>query len=401
MADLRTEFLGLPLANPILAAASAITNDVERLRRLEQAGIGGVVTKLVSPLRGRPFRSVVRPEGWFAYGDRRLTLEEGRALVSAAKAALRMPVIANVEGAGVDPASWAASARALEAAGADAIELHLTTPNPEAPDREQALDIVTVGEIPELAARLTAAVRGAVRVPILAKLTPKAPDLVAVARACLAAGATGLTTINAMRGLAPLDVGRLGRPAYPFMEAQALSAVLGPALAPFARRYTAEVARATGGAVSSSGGVMTARDVVERLLLGAGTVQLCSALYYRGLGVVREMLDGLAAHLDEHAVKSPRDLVGRGLSHFVPRSTIQSPDLVAVLTTARHCPDCPGPCVTRAEASCDAIGRAGPAPTIRVEACTGCSLCFWACPYQAIAMTPATPSDSPAVSAGR
>ena len=390
MADLRTEFIGLALPNPILAAASASTNELGRLRRLEQAGIGGVITKLVSPRRGDPFRSVVQEEAWFAYGDRRLTLAEGRSLVSAAKRALRVPVIANFEGVGAEPASWASVARELAAAGADALELHLTTPNPDAADREQALDIVTVGEVPELAARLTAAVRDAVRVPILAKLTPKAADVVAVARACLAAGAAGVTTINAMRGLAPLDVEHLGRPAYPFMDAQALSAVLGPALAPFARRYTAEVARVIGGGVSSCGGVMHTRDVLERLLLGAETVQLCSALYYRGLPVIREMLDGLARYLDERGMTSPRDLVGRALPGVVPRATIRSPALVAVLTTARHCADCPGPCVTRTEASCDAIARAGAAPVIRAEACTGCSLCHWVCPYHAIAMGPPT-----------
>jgi len=85
MADLRTEFIGLTLPNPILAAASASTNDLGRLRQLEEAGIGGVITKLVSPRRGDPFRSVVQEAAWFAYGDRRLTLEEGSSLVAAAK----------------------------------------------------------------------------------------------------------------------------------------------------------------------------------------------------------------------------------------------------------------------------------------------------------------------------
>lgn len=191
-----------------------------------------------------------------------------------------------------------------------------------------------------------------------------------------------------MRGLAPLDLARGGRPAYPAMEAQALSAVLGPALAPFARRYTAEVALGTGAPLSGSGGVMTGEDVVERLLLGAGTVQLCSALYATGLAVIPEMCRRLATYLAEHGLGSPRELVGRGLPYIVPRRLIRSPGLIAVLSTDARCAGCPGPCVGRTEASCDAIRRVAAAPAIDPAACTGCALCYWACPYQAITLRP-------------
>src|SRR3990172_908866 len=227
MASMAVEFAGLRFKNPILIASCSLTGNPSKMLKLEAAGAAGLVSKMVThatPPDNYPFQGVVAKGGWASYGDKRLNLEEGVALLKASKKELRIPIIANIMGRAAEEESWALTAKAMERAGADGVELNLSCPHVEG--ISGALPHypgLSIGCSPGYSAQVTAAVKAAVRVPVICKLTPEAPDLTAVALACREAGADGLSAINAVIGLPGVDIEKGGRPLFPGLLTQPYS----------------------------------------------------------------------------------------------------------------------------------------------------------------------------------
>ena len=135
------------------------------------------------------------------------------------------------------------------------------------------------------------------------KLTPNAPDVVAVARACEEAGADGLTAINTVLGMR-IDVGKR-RP----MLGTGSGGLSGPAIRPIAVHLTYQVARAVSIPVIGAGGVTSAADALEFLMAGAAAVQVGTATFADPLAPIR-VVEGLAAFVREQGLGSIRDIVG-------------------------------------------------------------------------------------------
>lgn len=314
MADITAEFAGITFRNPILIASCSLTADLAKMRAMEEAGAAGFVTKLIThaiPPDNNYFRAIVTKSGWAVYGDKRLNVEEGVAFLKECKRELKGPVIANIMGKGADEDSWGETARACESAKADGLELDLSCPNVEySKERLAQFAGFAIGRSPELTYRVTKAVKEAVKIPVIAKLTPEVEDLLPVARAAQEAGADGISGINAMRGFPGLDIDREGRPLYPGVETQPYSACMGTLLRPVAAKHTALLSRFVPLPYCSVGGVMTWRDVVERLMLGARTVQLCSTVYLNGLARITNCVKMLEKFLDKNGYERVTDIVG-------------------------------------------------------------------------------------------
>lgn len=174
-------------------------------------------------------------------------------------ASLPVPVWGSAVGR--TPGEFAAVARGLQEAGTAAVEVNLSCPNLE---RETliALDAALSG-------RVTAAVRAAVSVPVGAKLSPNAPDIVAVARAVVDAGADWLVLTNTALGAA-VDIAT-GHPRL----AGTVGGYSGPPLKPLAMRCVTETARSLPGVpIIGCGGAASGEDVVEYMMAGASAVAL-------------------------------------------------------------------------------------------------------------------------------
>ncbi len=165
-----------------------------------------------------------------------------------------------------------------------AIELNLSCPNVE--------------EAPETSAELVSAARMATSKPLYAKLSPATWDIAETARACVAAGADGLSLVNTIRGLA-LDPKTL-RPTL----AHAVGGYSGPALRPIALACVFACAQAVDVPIVGMGGVTSGRDALELVAAGAGSVALGTVLF-SDPGAPGRIRDELEAEVASHDAKSP------------------------------------------------------------------------------------------------
>jgi dihydroorotate dehydrogenase (fumarate) len=301
MADLRTRYLGLELASPLVASSSPLTGSLDGLRRLEAAGAGAVVLPSLfeedlAPEGPGPARAGADPGEQAGYGAGPGTY---LSLVERAKAALSVPVIASLNG--VSRGGWASYASRLEAAGADALELNVyyvsSRPGLSGSDVEwHYLDVVR-------------AVRRATGVPLAVKLSPYFSSLANMAGQLVEAGANGLVLFN--RFYQPdLDVEAMEvRPALELSTSTELRLPL---------RWIAILHRRHRVSLAASTGVHTVEDVLKVLLAGADVAMMTSALLRNGPDHLRRLETGLRDWMDRHGYETVDQLRGRLSQRSIP-----------------------------------------------------------------------------------
>jgi dihydroorotate dehydrogenase (NAD+) catalytic subunit len=296
--DLRVDLCGVRLCTPVLAASGCFGFGREMAGWLDLDQVGAVVTKSVSlePRRGRPTpRMAETPSGMLnAIGLQNPGVEAFLASDLPFLAEAGATVVASLVGRSAADFGRLADRLAGEPAVA-LLELNLSCPNVEHRGEVFATD-------PGMAAEVVRTVKAAAGQPVLAKLTADVTDLVAVARAVVDAGADGLTLINTLLGMA-VDVGRR-RPKL----AAVTGGLSGPAIRPVAVRCVWQVASALPGVpIVGTGGIATAEDAVEFLLVGATAVAVGTGSFINPRAVV-EVAAGLEGYLAAHGVRSAADL---------------------------------------------------------------------------------------------
>jgi dihydroorotate dehydrogenase (fumarate) len=275
--DLATDYLGLRLRNPLVASASPLSQTVDGIRRLADAGIGAVV--LYSQFEEQ-LGDERMPEGQ-SVGEgldgpqqaERLGPREYLGLLEEARSAVDVPVIGSLNGA--TAGGWVRHARAMQDAGASAVELNVYwIPGPG----------VAASEVEDRHVDVLSAVKAAVSVPVAVKLSPFFIASGEVALRLDAAGADGLVLFN--RFLHP-DIDPDTLKLVPTLELSA------PAEARLARTWISLLRRRVRGSLAGTTGVEDAADVARYLLAGADAVMTASALLRHGVGHVGTLLAGL------------------------------------------------------------------------------------------------------------
>ncbi|MDE3194391.1 MAG: dihydroorotate dehydrogenase [Chloroflexota bacterium] len=297
--DLEVEVArGLRLRNPVLTASGTFGQGVEYAELIDVSRLGAMVNKgtTVHARPGNPqYRIAETPSGIL----NSIGLENPGAAAVAKKygkewPGLRLPVIVNV--AGYTVADYVGVVLEMEGTpGVVAYELNVSCPNVKGG--------TLFGCDPELAAEVTRAVKAETDKPVIVKLTPSAPDVVAVARACEEAGADGLTAINTVPGMR-IDVAKR-RPVL----GTGTGGLSGPAIRPIAVHITYQVARAVSIPIIGAGGVTCAKDALEFLMAGASAVQVGSATFADPLAPIKTV-EGLAEYVRASGLASIRDIVG-------------------------------------------------------------------------------------------
>jgi len=292
--NLSTEYLGLSLPHPLVAGASPLADDVDGVRRLEDAGAAAIVLRSlfeeqITREQLSEFDNLDRHGDSFAEAASYFPTPDAYALgpfeylnhLRRAKEAARVPVIASLNGA--TPSGWLEYARLMEQAGADALELNLyriaTNPDTTGADIErQAID--TVREV-----------KKAVSIPVAVKLSPFYSAFAHVARELDRAGADGLVLFN--------------RFYQPDIDAEELTATRTLHLSDSSElllrlHWMAILSGRVRASLAVTGGVHTALDVVKATMAGAHVTQTVSALLIHGPGHLRTLLGDLVAWLEQH-----------------------------------------------------------------------------------------------------
>jgi len=294
--DLSVSIAGLRFANPVIAASGTFGYGREYEGLLDIGGLGGICTKgLTLEARGgnRGRRLHETPSGLM----NSIGLENPgvASFIEKELPALRNLgplVIANLSGSTIE--SYAEGAVLLDSSNIDMIELNISCPNVKAGG-------MAFGLCPSDAASVVAAVRAASGKPLMVKLSPNAPDLLSVARACIDAGADSLSLVNTFKALA-IDI-KTRKPVFDNLTA----GLSGPAIKPIALRMVWELCEAVSVPVVGMGGIANAEDALEFLMAGAAAVQVGTATFARPTAMT-EIICGIATYMKEHKIATLGEL---------------------------------------------------------------------------------------------
>ena len=297
------ELLGINLENPLILASGILGETGPSLLGALEGGAAAVVTKSIgpSPRRGHPNPTIVDLGGSMlnAMGLPNPGVEAYCKELEWLRGRTERPVIASVFGA--TPQEYAMVAQGLED-HVDVFELNLSCPHA----RELGAEI---GSDPSMLEEVVQAVVGAVKLPVLAKLTPNTSDIGSLAMAAERGGASGIVTINTLRGLV-IDV-EMGAPAL----ANVYGGLSGEAVRPVGVRCVHEISRVVDLPVVGVGGIASARDVLEYIMAGATAVQVGTAIREDGPGIFSRIALELQGWLADHGHSSlteVRDILGGG-----------------------------------------------------------------------------------------
>ncbi len=315
--DLSTTYLGLKLSHPLIPGASPLTDDLDTVKRLEDAGAPALILRSlfeeqIANEQFRQVQDVEAAEESFAealtYFPRR---EEYRMIgperyletVRMVKEAAGVPVIASLNG--TSDGGWIDYARQCQEAGADALELNVYT---------VATDLGVAGTaVEDRIVRAAKAVKASVRIPVAVKISPFFSSLPHVAKRIEEAGADGLVLFN--RFYQP-DIDPEALEVVPKLRLSDSSELL-PRL-----RWLAVLSGRVKMSLGATGGVHTAADAVKAIMAGAHGVQMVSALLENGPAHLAKVRDGLAAWMEAHEYKSVAQMRGC-------MSLLKSPDPAA------------------------------------------------------------------------
>ena len=207
----------------------------------------------------------------------------------------RKPIIANISGFSIDDYAYSCEKIDKEKQ-VDIIEVNISCPNVHNGG-------MAFGTSPDMAAKVTAAVKKVTTKPVYVQLSPNVTDIVSIARACEDAGADGLTLINTILGMR-IDIQRR-KPVL----AQKMGGYSGPAIFPIAVRMVYQVAQACHIPIMGCGGVATAEDVIEMMMAGATAVQVGAENLHNPY-VCKEIIEQLPVVMNRLHIDSLEDIIG-------------------------------------------------------------------------------------------
>ena len=297
--DLAVHIGGLKLKNPVMTASGTFGYGEEYAPYLDMNQLGAIVVKGLSlePRMGNPPPRIMEtPCGMLnAVGLQNIGVQ---AFIRDKLPFLRqfdVPVIANIYAESMD--EFSVLARILnEAPGVHALEINISCPNVKKGG-------IAFGTDPEMAADVTRRVKTETDLPVIVKLTPNVTDIAAIAQSVEAAGADAVSLINTITGMSVNVETRT-----PHLR-NITGGLSGPAIKPVALRMVWQVVNRVSIPVIGLGGIMTADDALEYLIVGARAVQVGTANFINPRAIP-DVVEGIEKYLEKHEMACIDELIG-------------------------------------------------------------------------------------------
>jgi dihydroorotate dehydrogenase (fumarate)/dihydropyrimidine dehydrogenase (NAD+) subunit PreA len=387
MADLKVKFCGMDFKNPVLAASAEPTLSSENMKRVIETGAGGLVAKTVTD--SEAMRRLTKISKWryldeqhnvcrgkvprlfTFYGRTGLAEEEPEEwmmeLKEAQAAALENDCVLIGSVGGTAPENWAKLSKMIEDAGIPLIELNFGCPHPS--EMEGVKTGMLVGQDKDAASEITHAVVQAVKVPVIIKLTPQVADIVEMADSVRSAGASAVTLTNRFVGFC-LDI-ETGKP---YLHGWA--GVGGPWVKPLTLRWISKVYTGINIPITGTNGAYDWKDVVEFMMSGATTVQLCSVVMLKGYGYLGKVIKGLNDFLNRKGYQSAKEIIGVAARAAMSYGEMESLPKEKAVINRNLCTDC-----RRCIRSCFYnVIKVRNGHVMISEECRGCGICTCICP---------------------
>ena len=298
MYDLSVKIAGVELKNPVMTASGTFGSGLEYSEFVDLNRLGAVVTKGVAnkPWEGNPTPRIAEtPSGMLnAIGLQNPGIDLFCKRDIPALKAYDTRIIVNVCGHTTE--EYLEVVERLGDEPVDLLEINISCPNV----REGG---IAFGQDPKAVEAITSAVKAKARQPVIMKLSPNVTDITQMAKAAEAGGADAISLINTLTGM-KIDIHR-----RTFALANRTGGLSGPAIRPVALRMVYQAAHAVKIPVIGMGGIATAEDALEFILAGATAVSVGTANFFNPTATV-EIIDGLAAYLEQYSIPSITDLIG-------------------------------------------------------------------------------------------
>jgi dihydroorotate dehydrogenase subfamily 1 len=323
--DLSITVNGIKFPNPFLLGSGPPGTNARVIAKSYDAGWGGAVAKTVSlesnkvvnvvprygKLRSRNNGEVIGFENIELISDRPIEvwLEEFRQIK---KDYPDHVLIASIMEE-YDKGRWQELTRVVQDTGVDAFELNFSCPHGMT-ERKMGSEM---GEHPDLTEEVTGWVTEVAKIPVWAKMTPNITNIKEPAMAAVRGGANGISAINTILSVIGVNLETL-RP-MPTVEGYTVpGGYSSQAVKPIALRMVSQLALSLpkGTSVSGIGGIETAHDAIEFMLLGASTVQICTGVMLQGVKMVDELKEGLEGFMTNKGFSSVQEIVGKSLPYF-------------------------------------------------------------------------------------
>ena len=389
MADLSINFVGIKSPNPFWLASAPPTNMGSMVERAFDEGWGGAVWKTL----GEPIRNVCSRLASVDIGPTRMMGLNNIELITdrplevnlkeIAECKKKYPKHALIVSLMVESKreAWHDISKRVEDTGADGVELNFGCPHGMS---ERGMGSA-MGQVPDYTCMVTEWVKEATSLPVIVKLTPNITSINYPARAAVKGGADALSLINTINSIIGVDIDNMIP--YPNVNGQSShGGYCGPAVKPIALNMVNELARdpEVNIPISGIGGITTWRDAVEFLLLGATTVQVCTAVMHYGYRIIEDMIDGLSNYLDDKGFTSVNEIIGLSANRVTDWGNLDlNYKTVARIdyTKCIQCNLCHIACEDGAHQCIPLVQVNGKRlPVVIEEECVGCNLCYLVCP---------------------
>ncbi|MDX9754306.1 MAG: dihydroorotate dehydrogenase-like protein [bacterium] len=302
--DLSTTYLGLELKNPLVVSSSPLSREIDTVKQLEEKGAAAIVmwslfeeqlqfeANELNHFLEHGTESFAEAQSYFPAQEKfHVGPDSYLEHIQKLKASVDIPIIASLNG--VSGGGWVDSAKKMQAAGADALELNVyyipTDP------KLSSLDVEDVY------VNVLKSVKQNVSIPVAVKLSPYFTSVTAIANKLVSAGAEGLVLFN--RFYQPdIDIDNL--------EVVPNLLLSTPQEMRLPLRWIALLKGRVNASLAATTGIYTAEDVIKMLMAGADVTMLCSALLRHGVGRVGEILTDLRTWMEDHEYDSINTMKG-------------------------------------------------------------------------------------------
>ncbi|NQU86114.1 MAG: dihydroorotate dehydrogenase-like protein [Mariniphaga sp.] len=304
MADISTRFFGLELKSPVIAASCGLTSSVENIKKMADNGVGAVVLKSIfeEEIQHELNQELAmrQPQGgaddeyldYFDYIIKEENLKKYLALISEAKKAVDVPIIASINC--ISSAEWISFTNKLEKSGTDAIELNLFIMPSDLSKSGKSNELFYFETIEEIKKHIS--------IPVTLKVSSYFSNLAKMLVDLSKTGVNGITLFNRFY-MPDIDIEK---------EEVINSGILSnntDYLVPL--RWTALMHNKMDCPIAATTGVHTSKTMIKFLLAGASAVQVSSILYKEGIETIKRFNNDLSAWMNKKGYSSINDFKGK------------------------------------------------------------------------------------------